>query len=133
MERPFGRGWRPKYTLLVVCLAAASAGCSFRQAPPEHARQVNLRPGEVKVVLLHGGGHPRLEVSADQDIDLALVYADDPATDPDKVTSTGRVPKRYHGREFKWSYTGIEKDMKLLLRSADGVTLTVRYTEPLPE
>ncbi len=43
------------------------------------------------------------------------------------------MPRRYQGREFRWSYTGIEKDMKLLLRSADGATVTVRYTKPLPE
>jgi hypothetical protein len=84
-------------------------------------------------VAIPGTGKPRLEVTADRAIDLALVYADDPNTDPTKVKASGRVPMRYQGRDFKYSYTGIEKDMKLLLLSAEGAAVTIRYTRPLGE
>ena len=131
MERTFRSSELRRFPTLLIACFALSAGCSHPQGPPEHTKQVDLKPGEVVAVSIPGASHPRLEVTADRDIDLALVYADDPATEPDKVVSSGRVPKRYQGREFHWSYTGIEKEMKLLLRSIDGATVTIRYAKPL--
>jgi hypothetical protein len=115
----------------VICFALLSLGCPGPSNPPEHTKRVNLQPQEVQVISIPGMGQPRLEVSADHDLDLALIYAEDPITDLSKVVSQGRIPKRYQGRNFRWLYTGIEKDMKLLLQSSEGATVVIRYTKPL--
>jgi hypothetical protein len=117
---------------MLVIAIAGTIGCAQKDPTP-YVRGIELKAGVVKTVPLAGMGHPRLVVSSDQDIDVGLVYATEAAPDLDKITAQGRVPTRYTGKDFKWSYTGIEKDMKLLLRSATDVTVTVRYSGPLTE
>jgi hypothetical protein len=41
--------------------------------------------------------------------------------------SDGRLPKRYQGREFEWSYTGIENAMTLMIRCAKDTTVTIKF------
>jgi hypothetical protein len=111
----------------LAALAFSLTGCEGPRGDPVSVKTIGLKAGVVTTVAIPKSSKPKLVVSADEDLDVGLVDATKPAVELDKVVSDWRLPKRYQGREFQWSYTGIEKAMTLMIRSAKDTAVTIKF------